>query len=1143
MVFSISGGAFAGTTGGLTGRVLDKDTGAPLSGVTVLATSPSQSATVQTDATGSYAFLSLAPDTYALSFQRTGYEPISQPGFSVFADQTQSLTVSLVKQIKEIGRVSSRSSADLIKPGTTSDVYSVNTAGQEAASALGGPGGLNNAYSAVASVPGTNVAQGQQGWFQTVNIRGGDIDQVGYELDGIPVNRAYDNAPQTMLSGLGQQELQVYTGGTPASADASGIAGYINQVIRTGTHPGYANIALAVGGPVFYHKLSAEAGGSTPDRNFSYYVGLAGMNQDYRYLDQNNGVSDARLFYPVNVFGTSSGVYDGGAGATAVFAPGNSYAIANTNQRDNVVNLHVGLPHRHDAARDDMQLLWLTSEVFAAYYSSINDLGGPAAVYGATNGGAPIPFQDQLVYNGPVGASFNPALVANYYFPSTTMQRSFGATPVPLNARDYNDNGVGIVKFQYQRNINAHSYARLYAYTLYSNWFIYGPLSQFLPYGAEIGDYEIPNHTYGANLSYANQLTDKHLLSASVSYTGSNLQRKSTSGFPFTGASANITNYADAAGNCYQYTTGLQTSCYTDPLARGYVTQGVLPYASTATPGTAPAGSAAALAGAQWVVTESGYRYNLNQVRPRFAAASITDQWRPNDKTTINAGLRVENYTFLLGDTTGPARNFWFNAYNNEYCIGTATPTQRPVTPGPSPFGPCPAGTVAANLVNDSGGTLSATVWQPRLGFTYQINPNTVLRGSFGVYARPENSSWVQYNTVQQDLPTFLGKNFGLFGFNSPRHNIRPDVSYNYDLSLEHAIANTDLSFKLTPFYRSTRDQLQNFFINALTGLESGLNVGSQRSYGVELAVRKGDFSKNGLSAQLSYTYTNSRIKYNNFPGSNRNIIDLLNDYVTQYNSYTSACAGAAATQAYCAGAAYSSNAAPLLPNATGSGNVVNPYYNNAPQPLFDRNGNYSTYDIIPAPFAAGNGYETPHVLSLIVNWKKDRFNVTPSLTWSSGAKYGSPLSWPGYVPQTCTDTGVSNPQNCGNTALNGNPFFIPDAFTNKFDNLGDFKQPSRLTMNLSMGYAVTDRVKATAIFTGLIDSCKQRGYAWDDPNICVYSTLPSGILAPVGNFMSQAAAPVQLKYPYAVWLNNANTGFLGTKIPFQATFAVQFKF
>ena len=46
---------------------------------------------------------------------------------------------------------------------------------------------------------------------------------------------------------------------------------------------------LGIGAPAFYHKRTVEAGGATPDRLFSYYVGIGGYNQDFRYVDQLNG--------------------------------------------------------------------------------------------------------------------------------------------------------------------------------------------------------------------------------------------------------------------------------------------------------------------------------------------------------------------------------------------------------------------------------------------------------------------------------------------------------------------------------------------------------------------------------------------------------------------------------------------------------------------------------------------------------------------------------------------------------------------------------------------------------------------------------------------------------------------------------------
>src|SRR5579863_9483896 len=291
--------AIASTTGTIRGRVVDAASNAPIPGATVTAVSPSQTATTTTDGSGSFSFLALNPDTYTLRVEKTGYSPASQPGASVFADQASTFVIALSPALKTIGRVSARGAGSLVRPGTTSDVYSVNAAGQKAAQSVAGSGSLNQAYGAIASVPGVSVPTGQQGWYQSVYVRGGDYNQVAYEFDGVPVVRQSDFAPIVTLSALGQQEVQIYTGGTPATSNSSGLAGYINQVIKSGTSPGYGTASFGIGAPTFYHKASIEAGGATPDRLFSYYIGLAGDDAAYRYGDQFNGVSDPLYYYPL----------------------------------------------------------------------------------------------------------------------------------------------------------------------------------------------------------------------------------------------------------------------------------------------------------------------------------------------------------------------------------------------------------------------------------------------------------------------------------------------------------------------------------------------------------------------------------------------------------------------------------------------------------------------------------------------------------------------------------------------------------------------------------------------------------------------------------------------------------------------------
>lgn len=1155
----------AGTTGGITGRVIDARSGAPIAGATVTATSPSQAARSISDATGTYHFLSLAPDTYTLSFSKDGYDPVTQPGLTVAADQVQTYNTSLLKTLRTIARVTAQSAASLVKPGTTSDVYSINAAGQQARQGVAGPGSLNNAYGAIATVPGVQLDPGEVGWWQTLHVRGGDIDQVGFEFDGIPVNRAYDNAPQTMLSTLGSQEVQVYTGGVPAGSDAQGISGYVNQVVKTGTSPGYAEVNLGVGYPAFYHQASIEAGGSTPDRLFSYYVGIGGSDQSFRYVNNDNGSNiPFSFFYPTSPLpGTTCGISSctslpisngyvyTGAPSPVLFTSGLGFALATQSLRDTLVNFHFGIP-QSNGLRDDVQALWMTSENLNQYYGSIGDFGANTlfAQFG------PLTWDDSFQYRGAAYQPFNPNDVYKYMYPSSPPHPFQGL--LPDNIRDPNDNGVAVEKLQYQHEFSPSSYVRAYGYMLYSNWDINGYNSDAQPYYGWELPYFLPDHTYGFNLSYVNQLSPQHLLSIEGSYTYSALQRYFVTYFP---SDWNVTSYVGKNGDCYDPSTGEQIGCYDQSSpsnGRGSLTNpnGPLGYSCKGNPNL-PA--CAPGVDPQWLVTttfEQGSQ-GLNQVHAALTGYSINDQWRPNDRLNVNLGLRIENFAYFFGDTdpNDPARQFWFNAYNAEFCFAPGVNNNKPIDRTNNGVGPCPVvngvATVAlaqspyGPLVNVSGGSYSTARFQPRLGLTYTLSPDDVLRGSFGIYARPPNSSWTQYNTIDENLPAFLGAHFYGYGFNTPDHMIRPDTSYNYDLSWEHRLRGTDWSFKVSPFFRATRDQLQNFYIDPQGGLESGLNVGSQQSSGAEFALQKGDLTREGWSGQLSFTYTHSQIRYQNFTNTSQNVIDQLNGYILGYDSYLKGHGGYPCYFYESAGGAGTNN-------CKQSGVVANPYYNQPYQSPFASNAWYTTYDVIPGPAAAANGYAVPYVTALLVSYKHRRLTATNYWNFNSGASYGAPTAWPGFNPQSCyappgswvTAHGkAADPASCDD--FGSLPLFVPDPFTKGYDNLGAFKEPWQLQMGVALSYEVSPRITARLNFTNLLDTCGQRGYAWDNPYVCVYGSLPTNFLYPAGNFYPNSVsshAPPQLQYPYSFWFNGNNTGFLGVVEPLQITGSLTIK-
>ncbi len=1152
--------AQAGTTGSLTGRVTESGTNAPVAGATVQVVSSSQTATTRTDAKGAYSFISLGPDTYTVSVELAGYDPQAQPGQTILSDQSSTLNFVLRKTLKTIATTRSVAAGSLVRAGTTSDVYSVNAATQRVSKALGGSGSLDQAYGAIASVPGVSIPSGQQGWYQSVFIRGGDYDQVAYEFDGVPVIRESDGAPIVTLSALGQQEVQVYTGGTPATSDSPGLAGYINQVIKTGTAPGYADFNGAVGGPAFYHKLSFETGAATPDRRFSYYVGLAGANEDYRYGDQYNGVSDPLYFYPLTIptTNTAGNILDGSCGSYpltapcpgpnygATFAPGNAWTQSNNNDREAVVNVHFGIPHRHDALRDDVQALYVAGSIFTQYNSSANFLGV----------GGPVAWLDGLSYTGQLFAPPDATKIVPVSFPSSPTDRSANSLVNP-NQSDGGNNDYSVLKLQYQKNLNDRSYLRAIGYSEYTDWFLNGPNSSQNTFGATLSDYEVVGHIYGGSLIYSNDLSRQHLLTASLSYQTQKLQTynatfDSTFGAPNTGQFGNIVaDYVGNDGNCYNFSTGAPWSCY-DPTTIGTPSNNLNPGdCVSAGTCTSNAPSNAVNQHARWLVTENGQDAQVDNVTPHFTSGAITDVYRPNDRFTINLGARFDHFGYKLNDLADgyPARAFWFQAYNHEHCGAPGQPNVSNWSTSTDAFGnvtgsfaSCASlGLSPVNFTDTTGGTKADNVFQPRIAATYTVSPYTVLRASYGKYARPAATSYQEYNTFQQDLPTFLSQ-FAPLGYTSPVHDVVADTSNNADFSYEHRFPGTRFSMKISPFYRTTKNQLQYLNISALGGTLAGINVGTLKAYGTELSLQYGDFAAQGLSAQLSYTYTNTHTRYASL-SNGLNLIDVLNTSIEQYNSYTSACAGAAATTKLCGSGStlYAGNAAPAVPSTTTPGLMIpNPYYNQPAQPLMDPNAQYVPYDVIPSAFASANSYAVPDVASLIVNYRHNKLAITPSLSYNSGSYYGSPLSVPGYVPQACAALPSDTPDTPGVSCGSGGAIFIPDKYTGGFDSLGSLKEPSQLTANLQLSYDVNNRTSFTLIASNLYNKCFQRGYAWDTPTACWYSSLPSNILPPAGNFLT--TPPVQLAYPYGIWFNNTQVGITSARQPFQITANLEIK-
>ncbi len=121
----------------------------------------------------------------------------------------------------------------------------------------------------------------------------------------------------------------------------------------------------------------------------------------------------------------------------------------------------------------------------------------------------------------------------------------------------------------------------------------------------------------------------------------------------------------------------------------------------------------------------------------------IQDDWRMSDKLMLNMGLRLEHETGLMEQ-------------NDNFTVGFFRDEPFPVQVGaPAGLGSAPGFPLRGGLMHPGGGNNNyqwdpeAIKLGPRIGFAYTLDPNTSIRGGFGIF-------WAPY-AVQSASSTHIG--------------------------------------------------------------------------------------------------------------------------------------------------------------------------------------------------------------------------------------------------------------------------------------------------------------------------------------------------------------------------------------------------
>jgi hypothetical protein len=200
--------------GQLRGTVTDANSGEPLPGVNVVVEGLGVGAA--TDLNGQYVIIGVRPDTYSVLFSYIGYQPVRIEGVRVRIDLSTPLDVQLREEVIEGGEIVVTAERALIQRDLTATTAFVSA-------------------DDIRALPVENFSQVVELQAGVVNghFRGGRLGEVGYWVDGLPVQDVYDGGLSLSIENDMVQEAQIVTGAFNAEFGQA-MSGIVNVVTRDG---------------------------------------------------------------------------------------------------------------------------------------------------------------------------------------------------------------------------------------------------------------------------------------------------------------------------------------------------------------------------------------------------------------------------------------------------------------------------------------------------------------------------------------------------------------------------------------------------------------------------------------------------------------------------------------------------------------------------------------------------------------------------------------------------------------------------------------------------------------------------------------------------------------------------------------------
>lgn len=210
---------YAGTTGKISGKVTDSDSGEPLIGINIILEGTTLGAASDVD--GHFIINNIPPGVYNVIASGVGYQKQKSTGVKVASDFTTNLDIKLAVGEVALEAIVVQAKAPLIRKDLTSS-KSVVDAGQ------------------IESLPVEDIDQILtlqagivKGADNAIHIRGGRSSEVAYTVNGITATNPFDNGRSVQISTNAIEELSVVSG-TFNAEYGNALSGIVNTITKEG---------------------------------------------------------------------------------------------------------------------------------------------------------------------------------------------------------------------------------------------------------------------------------------------------------------------------------------------------------------------------------------------------------------------------------------------------------------------------------------------------------------------------------------------------------------------------------------------------------------------------------------------------------------------------------------------------------------------------------------------------------------------------------------------------------------------------------------------------------------------------------------------------------------------------------------------